>query len=113
MKTLNVTDSPQAPLPVGCDLLGVVVNKIAACAQKYKDDYGIEPFDVCLGPKEFDVIYREGRTTNEQPPDWHYKLAPMFYKGMRVRLMQSPGVLVGTLTAKTPNAKPTNRASET
>ena len=103
MKTDIQTDSDKA---VGSgDWLGVVVNKIAACAQKYKDDYGIEPFDVCLGPKEFDAIYREGRTANEQPPDWHYKLAPMFYKGMRVRLMQSPGVLVGTLTAKTPNEK--------
>ena len=83
--------------------LAAVVERIAQCGAKYKTDYGVEPFDVCLGPAEFHLIYREGRSANEQPPDWHYKLAPMFYKGMRVRLMNTPGVLVGTLTSKTPN----------
>ena len=80
--------------------IGIVVGRIAALAKKYKDDYGIEPFDVCLGPREFDVVYKEGRTASERPPDWHYKLAPMFYSGMRIRLMNTPGVLVGTLTDK-------------
>jgi hypothetical protein len=88
----------------GLTLAGVV-ERIAQCGAKYKTDYGVEPFDVCLGPAEFQLIYREGRSANEQPPDWHYKLAPIFYEGMRVRLMNTPGVLVGTLTSKTPNEK--------
>lgn len=78
-----------------------VVREIGEKAQKYRDDYEIEPFDVCLGPKEFDLIYQNGRAeTWPKPPDWHFKLAPMFYKGMRVRLLLGPGVLVGTLTNK-------------
>lgn len=88
--------------PSGPTLAGVV-ERIGQCAQKYKMDYDIEPFDVCLGPAEFQLIYMEGSSTREQPPDWHYTLAPMFYNGMRVRLMNTPGVLVGTLTSKTPN----------
>lgn len=108
MSELN--DNPQAgghcSTAIGSEsasTLDNVVERISQCAQKYKTDYGIEPFDVCLGPSEFQLIYDEGRSTIGQPPDWHYKLAPMFYKGMRVRLMNTPGVLVGTLTSKTPN----------
>lgn len=88
--------------------LAGVVDRIAQCAQKYKTDYGVEPFDVCLGPAEFHVIYKEGRHSCGQPPDWHYKIGPMFYKGMRVRLLNTPGVLVGTLTSKTPTVNTNN-----
>jgi hypothetical protein len=98
----NAERKEHSPL-CSSDLLGVVVEQIAQRGQKFKDDYGFDPYDVCLGPKEFDVIYHEGRTADERPPDWHYKLAPMFYKGMRVRLMSSPGVLVGILNQKDPS----------
>lgn len=76
-----------------------VTNRILDCSHKFIEDYGINPFDVCLGPEEFNLIYNEGRN-KDTTPDWHYEAAPMFYKGMRIRLTNAPGVLVGCLTAK-------------
>lgn len=68
-------------------------------ANKFRVDYGIDPFDVCLGPDEFATLYHSGNDACTVP-DWHYALSGLFYQGMRLRRMSSPGVLVGCLTNK-------------
>jgi hypothetical protein len=76
--------------------------KILAATVHFKEEYpDVNPFDVCLGSSEFEELSKE---CGQPPPDkqWHYEAARYFYKGMRVRLMNTPGVLVGILQSKKP-----------
>lgn len=82
-----------------------LIDRIKELGQKYHQDYGITPFDVCLGPVEFSLLWEEGRKEcsfeNQEPiPHWHFDLAPMFYNGMRIHLLNTPGVWVGALISK-------------
>lgn len=76
-----------------------LTDKITELGDKYQRDYGIMPFNVCLGPELFALISKEQNLESggESIPEWHFKAAPIFYKGMRLHLLSTSGIYVGTL----------------
>ena len=69
-----------------------VLNQINRRRLRFQEDYGVPPFDVCLGPEEFALVNDNAPASN----------APLWIFGMRVRQLktENPGVLVGCLNLK-------------
>lgn len=82
--------------------LEYVTSQIVSCGHRFQTDCGITPFDVCLGPAEFAIIYEDAQRhlLVGSTPKWHHEARHLWYSGMRLRLMNTPGVLVGVLESR-------------
>ena len=53
--------------------------------------------DLFLGPGEYYLLI-SGFQTACQVREWHYNAGPIFYKGLRVWMLASPGIEVGIVS---------------